>query len=367
MQKNDNQPIVNSSNNISTNNSNAAINKYNEVQLMKKINKEFDERCLKIRNRIQRIKKEEENYQKQMINYKRREIHDKLIKDDKKKLKLEIEKNKEERNKALNNKKQFIQSQRQKDNIYRDKKKNANLSQKKLNYQTSLNDKYLMKIIKEQLKTQQLNKNTYSHAKVRQELNEFETNKMKRNLEKENQIQQIHENNITQLKLLEKEMKSTCDQLEELEKQAIESLNKTKYMNLKIVGDNSYKFNNFANKKKNKNFNKQVNKSMGNININGIDDKIEKNNLNKSTYSKKNRIMSPTNKSKMNNLDINNKSKTKYGNSITINKSNKSKINKSSSIGKNKSTQKTNEKNKDKNKEQKKLNKNEDSKNNINK
>ena len=38
--------------------------KYNEMQLIKKINKEFDERCIKIRNRIQRIKNEEENYQK---------------------------------------------------------------------------------------------------------------------------------------------------------------------------------------------------------------------------------------------------------------------------------------------------------------
>ena len=330
---------------------------------MKKINKEFDERCLKIRNRIQRIRKEEENYQKQMINFKKKEIHDKLIKDDKKKLKLEIEKNNEERNKALNNKKQFIQSQRKKDNIYRDKKKNANLSQKKLNYQTSLNDKYLMKIIKEQLRTQELNKNTYNHAKVRQELNEFETNKMKRNLEKENQIQQIHENNITQLKLLEKEMKSTCDQLEELERQAIESLNKTKHMKLKIVGDNTYKYNNFENKKKHKINNKQINKSMENINVNGIDDKNGKYNHNKSGYSKKSRIMSPTNKSNINNLDINKKSKTKYGNSISINsypKSNKSKTNKSSSVGKVNS-------NKNDNKEKKKLTNKEDSKNNINK
>ena len=31
---------------------------------MKKINKEFDERCVKLRNRIQRIKNEEENYKK---------------------------------------------------------------------------------------------------------------------------------------------------------------------------------------------------------------------------------------------------------------------------------------------------------------
>ena len=55
-----------------------------------------------------------------------------------------------------------------------------------------------------------MNKNTYSHAKIKQQLNEFETNKMKRNLEKETQIQQLHENNIIQLKRLEKEMKNTC-------------------------------------------------------------------------------------------------------------------------------------------------------------
>ena len=63
---------------------------------MKKINKEFDEKCIKIRNRIQRIKNEEEMYQKKMLNYKKKEKMDKLIKDDKKKLKIELEKNKEE-------------------------------------------------------------------------------------------------------------------------------------------------------------------------------------------------------------------------------------------------------------------------------
>ena len=30
------------------------------MQLLKKINKEFDEKCIKIRNRIQRLKNEEE-------------------------------------------------------------------------------------------------------------------------------------------------------------------------------------------------------------------------------------------------------------------------------------------------------------------
>ena len=39
---------INYSNHISKKNTNGNISKYNEMQLMKKINKEFDERCLKI-------------------------------------------------------------------------------------------------------------------------------------------------------------------------------------------------------------------------------------------------------------------------------------------------------------------------------
>ena len=356
------------------------------MQLMKKINKEFDERCLKIRNRIQRIKNEEKIYEKQMINFRKKEIQDKLIKEDKKKLKIEIEKNKEERNKALNSKKKLIQSQREKDSIYRQNKKNENLSQKKLNYQTSLNDKYLMKIIKEQLNNQQMNKNTCNHAKIKQELNEFETNKMKRNLEKENQIQQMHENNIMQLKILEKEMKSTCNQLEELEREAIESLNKTKHMKLKIIGENPQMYYNGGSmkKKKSKN-NKQINKSMENIKIKSMDEKTinkEDNNPNRSVYIKKNRnrYMSPKSKIEKENTKI--KSKTKYGNSISINsfpKTNKSKStekiiyrHKTSSIGKNnynKKDIKDKETNKTKEKEGKKSKKDnpKNNKNNVNK
>ena len=40
---------------LTTNNS--TLSKFNEIKLMKKINKEFDEKCIKIRNRIQRLKK----------------------------------------------------------------------------------------------------------------------------------------------------------------------------------------------------------------------------------------------------------------------------------------------------------------------
>jgi hypothetical protein len=44
------------------------------MKLMKKINKEFDERCLKLRNRIQKMKNEEENYQKKHKRTKKKEI-----------------------------------------------------------------------------------------------------------------------------------------------------------------------------------------------------------------------------------------------------------------------------------------------------
>ena len=236
-----------------------------------------------------------------------------------------------------------------------------------------MNDKYLMKIIKEQLNTQQLNKNTYNHAKIRQELNEFETNKMKRNLEKENQIQQMHENNIIQLKLLEKEMKNTCYQLEELEKEAIDSLNKTKHMNMRIVGNNPYSYSIVVsnNKKKKRNNNKQMNKSMDNVN--GIAEIIngeEENDPKKSVYIKRNRIMSPNNKNQKQNKNLNeeNKSRTKYGRILSVSsfsKSNKpqsdQKIinkNKTSSVGKNNVNKKDKEKNADKNKDTKNMKKN---------
>ena len=124
-------------------------------------------------------------------------------------------------------------------------------------------------------------------------------------------------------------MKNTCNQLEELEKEAMNSLNRTKYMNLKLTGENPYNYNNSVKKKKK--MNKQINKSMENINVNGITEKNngeEEKNPNKSVFVNKSRYMSPTNKNQKNNLNVKNKSKTKYGNCISINtypKNNKSK------------------------------------------
>jgi len=292
------------------------------MQLMIKINKEFDQRCMQIRNRIQRIKNEELNYQKKMINFRRKEINDKLIQEDKRKFRNELQKNKEADYKALVTKKLYINSVRVKDNMNRKNKKEANLSQKKLNYQSSLNDKYLMRIIKEQLNNQQLNKKTCTHAKVRQELNEYETNKVKKKLEKENKIQQIYENNIVQLKRLEKEMKHTCSQLEELEKQAIDSLSKTKHMSLKIMGHSKTNYN-----VKDFNKNRKYNNSMENMNFAGIAVGIEnKINPNKSLHVKKAGYFSPhrTNNRKLN-LNYRNKSANKYGHTYYKKRQSKSK------------------------------------------
>ena len=270
------------------------------MKLMKKINKEFDEKCIKLRNRIQRLKNEEDDCIKQRINFKKKEKHDKLIRENKKKLKKEVIKIKEERSKALNSRKTLIQNQRIKDNIYRENKKHENLSQKKLNYQSSLNEKYLMKIIREQLNTLQLNKNTYSHAKIKQELNEYETNKMKRNLEKENMNKKMHEHNIKQLKLLEEEMKITCDQLEELEKQAVDRLRRTKYMNLRLFSGDKIRNNLSSQGRSKMNYNKNMNSSVEDIKLNGINinknktlGKEEDNYINKSMVVNKNRLMSP--------------------------------------------------------------------------
>ena len=46
------------------NQSQSSASKTTEIQLMKKINKEFEEKCIKLKNRIQRLKTEEEDYKK---------------------------------------------------------------------------------------------------------------------------------------------------------------------------------------------------------------------------------------------------------------------------------------------------------------
>lgn len=234
---------------------------------MKKINKKFDEKCIKIRNRIQRLKNEEEECLKKRLNFIKKQKQGKLIREEKRKIKNEVKKYQEERIKALNSKKEIIQNQRIKDNLYRENKKNESLSQKKMNYQSSLNEKYVMKIIKEQLNTLEMNKNAYSHAKIKQEYNEYETSKVKKNLDKENQNQKMHEHHIKELRRFEDKIENTYNQLEKLEKEAIDRLKKTKYMNLRLFSEDKYR-SNYSEIKRNKIIhNKNLNRSMENIKL----------------------------------------------------------------------------------------------------
>ena len=279
---------------------------------MKKINKEFEERCIKLKNRIQRLKDEEEDYRKRLRNHMRREEQDKLIKNEKEKLKLEIQKNKDELNRALYNKRNFIKQQKENNIKYREERKNANYSQKKFNYKNILTDKIINKVIREQLKEQQRNKNAYSHAKIRQELNEFEANRKKKTIERENILRIQHENNIHQLKELEKEMKSTCNKLEIIEKEYLDKLNRTKH-NVKLLGD-SKSFNYNTKLRKNRYL---VNKSKHDINTNGMG-----RNQNDSEYKNRNRSAIDLNRSlnqtykNKKNINISKISKNKKNNNL---------------------------------------------------
>ena len=280
---------------------------------MKKINREFEERCLKLKNRIQKLKIEEEDYRKKMRNHIKREEQDKQIKNEKERLKLELQRNRDEQNKALTNKRNLVKLKKEKDIKNRLDKKNANLSQKKSNYKNFLTDKYVNKILKEQLSTLQKHKNAYSHAKVKQEYNEYETNKIKKNIQRENLLKKQHENNINQLKGLEKELRKTCNKLEIIEKEYIDKLNKTKYQSMKILENSkSFNYSSLVAKNRSKLF---INKSMENIDINGAvnndnEDNGDYKNRNRSVIVKKNKLLSPTSKSQKN-MIIFKKPKTK--------------------------------------------------------
>lgn len=322
---------------------------------MKRINKEFEDKCLKLKNRIQRLKIEEEDYKKKLRNHMKREEQDKIIKNDKERLRLEIQRNRDERNNALNKKKNSIKLKRENDLKTREERKNANFSQKKTNYKNILTDKILNKVIREQLNTQQKNKNAYSHAKIRQELNEYEANRKKRNIEKENLLRLQHESNINQLKELEKEMRSTCNKLEMMEKEYLEKLNKTKY-DIKVLGDN--KSFNYTNRIKKNRY--MVNKSMEDFNsnrVNKFEEEGEKKNRNRSLIVNRKGCLSPVSKSQKH-IQINKKQKSKK-NTISINYyPNTNRAKNSNKVAGMNSSHTMSDKDKDKDKDNKQLKKN---------
>ena len=281
---------------------------------MEKKNKLFDDKYNALKNRIEILKREEQIYKNQLKNLKNKERKDNLIQFDKMKIKFELNKIKEEQNKELLKKKERIHNFKNRAKNKMEETRNENLSNKKRKYQSALNDKYLMKCIIEELNSQQLNKKCSQHEKIKQSYNEYETNKIKKNLIKENLQQLEYENNINILKNKEKIIQQKCNELENIEKKCLENLNKTKLNNIRYIENTSESLSKFT-----YGFNKIG--TMRNLNRSMELDKYSKNKMNINT------VLSPSIKIKIDKKD----NITDYSNSssksIFTNTKNKNKIN----------------------------------------
>jgi hypothetical protein len=214
-------------------------NRQSSMRKIQKANKEFDDRYTTLKNRIEIIKREEQIYKNQLKNLKRQEAKEQMAQIDKIKLRLELSKIKEEQDKELEQRKERIHRFKEKIKNQMEEKKIENISAKKRKYQSALNDKYLIKCIIEQMNSQQINKKSYQHEKVRQYYNEYETNKIKKNLIRENRLRLEYENNMNKLIQKEKKMKRKCSELESVEKKYLEKLNETKENNLRYMENTS--------------------------------------------------------------------------------------------------------------------------------
>ncbi len=203
--------------------------------MIKKKNREFDKKCLSLKNRIKILKKEKENYQIKLKNLKKKEEKGQKVQNDKIKIKLELDKKKEEKNEELIRKKELIQNLKKNEKNALYEKKRENLSAKKELYKSALNDKDIMKKIIEQMNDQQNNKNCFKRAKVKQQFYEYETNKIRKNILRKNKEKIEQENNLKLLKIIEQKMMQTYNNLEIIEKKCLEDLNKTKYINTKFI------------------------------------------------------------------------------------------------------------------------------------
>ena len=305
---------------------------------MRKAEKNYSdlgERYNTLKNRIEIIKREEQAYKTQLKNIKKKERKEQMIQVDKMKIKFELTKIKEEQDKELQKKKERIHQFKEKIKINIEEKKIENNLKKKRKYQSALNDKYLIKCILEQIKDQQTNKKCYQHEKVKQYYNEFETNKIKQSILKENSARLEYEKNMKKLLAKEKRMKKKCDELLSLERKYLEQLNQTKEDNLRYIENTSeniskYSYNNFI-KKHTRKLNRSMELELCSNDKKGYDYKSAishsmKNIKNKSEYKKDN-ITEYTqsssisifkeNKSKQNNL------KTKINNKNIIKRRNK--------------------------------------------
>lgn len=232
------------------------------MRKVQKNNKEFDEKYNTLKNRIEILKREEEIYKNQLNNIKRKEEKEHMIQVDKMKIKFELTKIKEEKDKELQKRKERIHRFKEKTKNNLEEKRIENISKKKRKYQSALNDKYLIRCIIEQINNQQNNKKCYQHEKIKQYYNEYETNKIKKNLMKENKQLMEYRNNMRKLKEKERKMKKKCDELISQEKKYLEKLNETKENNLRYIENTSENLSKYSYKYKIKGQMRNLNRSV---------------------------------------------------------------------------------------------------------
>jgi len=287
-----------------------------------------------LKNRIEIIKREEQDYKNQLKNIKKREVREQKIHIDKMKIKFQLTKIKEEQDKELRTKRERIQQFKEKTKFNLEEKKFETIYKKKRKYQSALNDKHLIRCIIEQINNQQINKKNFQHEKVKQYYNESETNKMKRNIMKENEQRLLFRNNLKNLLQKEKIMKKKLDDLLSIEKKYLDQLNQTRESNLRYMENTSetiskYSYSNYIKKGK-----KKLNKSVEIESKKGNDSKlglsISVRNIKSKNY-KKDYITEHTQSSSRNIFKVNrNKSIDKI--SINNAKNNKNNNNKNNNI-----------------------------------
>ena len=177
------------------------------------------------------MKKKEENYKKQLSNLEKKEKIDQKKHEDRQKIKLILEKKKNEKSNELEKKKLKIKSLKNKEHDMLKETRDININAKKQRYRSALNDKKILKNIKQEIDMQQNNKNCFRHAKVKQEYYEGKTNQLKKSLYKKGEDFMEQEKDLNRLKIIENKMKKTYNKLELIEKKCIENLYKTKSIN----------------------------------------------------------------------------------------------------------------------------------------
>ncbi len=181
--------------------SNSKINKkFNEISSMSKNNKEYEEKIQQLRNRINKLRKDELKMNKKLKNMENKEKEEEKIKVKKIEHKKILDLIKKENEKNLELKKLQVQYLKKDTENCLKKSKNNYYENKKINYLNSLNEKILLKNIKDQFNSTISNKNKFIYTKIKQEQNEFETLKFRKKLLIENKKEKNYDKKLNSLK-----------------------------------------------------------------------------------------------------------------------------------------------------------------------